>query len=134
MSRRRLGTAVVVAVAALGRGAAAQTPSLVDRIVAVVGTQPILASQLDEEIASAQAQGQQMPADSTGRAAVRRRILNNLVETELLVQQAERDTSVKVTEQEVQEAVEQTVRNVRNRFASEQEFQSQLKLAAFGGI
>jgi len=134
MSRRRLGTAVVVAVAALGRGAAAQTPFLVDRIVAVVGTQPILASQLDEEIASAQAQGQQMPTDSAGRAAVRRRILNNLVETELLVQQAERDTSVKVTEQEVQEAVEQTVRNVRNRFASEQEFQSQLKLAAFGGI
>jgi peptidyl-prolyl cis-trans isomerase SurA len=65
---------------------------------------------------------------------MRRRILNNLVETELLVQQAERDTSVKVSEQEVQEAVEQTVKNVRNRFASEQEFQSQLKLAAFGGV
>jgi len=132
--RRRLGTAVVVVLAAVARAATAQAPFLVDRIVAVVGTQPILASQLDEEIASAQAQGQQMPTDSAGRAAVRRRILNNLVETELLVQQAERDTSVKVTEQEVQEAVEQTVRNVRNRFASEQEFQSQLKLAAFGGI
>jgi peptidyl-prolyl cis-trans isomerase SurA len=120
--------------AAAPRAAMAQAPILVDRIVAVVGAQPILSSQLDEEIASAQAQGQQLPSDSAGRAAVRRRILNNLVETELLVQQAERDTSVKVTEQEVQEAVEQTVKNVRNRFASEQEFQSQLKLAAFGGV
>jgi peptidyl-prolyl cis-trans isomerase SurA len=134
MRQRRLGAAVLVAMAAAPCAAMAQVPILVDRIVAVVGTQPILASQLDEEIASAQAQGQQLPSDSAGRAAVRRRILNNLVETELLVQQAERDTSVKVTEQEVHEAVEQTVKNVRNRFASEQEFQSQLKLAAFGGV
>ena len=134
MSRRPFGAAVLFALATVARAAMAQAPILVDRIVAVVGTQPILASQLDEEIASAQAQGQQLPADSAGRAGMRRRILNNLVETELLVQQAERDTSVKVTEQEVQEAVEQTVRNVRNRFASEQEFQSQLKQAAFGGI
>jgi peptidyl-prolyl cis-trans isomerase SurA len=134
MSRRSIGLALLAVVAAAPRPARAQGPILVDRIVAVVGTQPILSSQLDEEIASAQAQGQQVPTDSAARAAMRRRILNNLVETELLVQQAERDTSVKVTEQEVQEAVEQTVKNVRNRFASEQEFQSQLKLAAFGGI
>ncbi len=134
MTRRALGVTLLVAVAAAPRAAVAQAPILVDRIVAVVGQQPILSSQLDEEIASAQAQGQQLPTDSAGRAATRRRILNSLVETELLVQQAERDTSVKVTEQEVQEAVEQTVKNVRNRFASEQEFQSQLKLAAFGGV
>lgn len=106
----------------------------VDRIVAVVGTQPILASQVEEELAQAQAAGQAVPQDSAGRAALRRRILNNLVETELLVQQAEHDTTVKVTEQEVQEAVEQTVRNVRGRFASETEFQDQLRLAAFGGV
>lgn len=133
MIRRALGVALLVALAA-APAAGAQAPILVDRIVAVVGSQPILSSQLDEEIASAQAQGQQLPTDSAGRAAMRRRILNSLVETELLVQQAERDTSVKVTEQEVQEAVEQTVKNVRNRFASEQEFQNQLKLAAFGGV
>lgn len=131
---RHVGGALLVALVAAPRVALAQAPVLVDRIVAVVGTQPILWSQLDEEIASAQAQGQTLPSDSAGRIAMRRRILNNLVETELLVQQAERDTSVKVTEQEVQEAVEQTVKNVRNRFASEQEFQSQLKLAAFGGV
>lgn len=134
MRRRTLAGALFVAVAATPPGARAQGPIMVDRIVAIVGTQPILWSQLDEEIASAQAQGQTLPSDSAGRLAMRRRILNNLVETELLVQQAERDTSVKVTEQEVQEAVEQTVKNVRNRFTSEQEFQNQLKLAAFGGV
>ena len=114
--------------------ARAQDTLSVDRIVAVVGRQPILASQLDEQLAQAQAQGQVLPEDSAGRAALRRRILNSLVETELLVQQAEQDTTVKVTEQEVQDAVEQTVRNVRSRFASETEFQQQLRLAAFGGV
>lgn len=114
--------------------ARAQNTVPVDRIVAVVGTTPILASQLEEELAQAQAAGQAIPQDSAGRAALRRRILSTLVETELLVQQAEHDTTVKVTEQEVQDAVEQTVRNVRGRFASETEFQQQLRLAAFGGV
>ena len=114
--------------------ARAQNTVPVDRIVAVVGTTPILASQLDEELAQAQAAGQAIPQDSAGRAALRRRLLSTLVETELLVQQAEHDTTVKVTEQEVQDAVEQTVRNVRGRFASETEFQQQLRLAAFGGV
>lgn len=125
---------VVALGAALAPVARAQNTVPVDRIVAVVGSQPILSSQLEEELAQAQASGQTLPQDSAGRAALRRRILNNLVETELLVQQAEHDTTVKVTEQEVQDAVEQTVRNVRGRFASETEFQQQLRLAAFGGV
>jgi peptidyl-prolyl cis-trans isomerase SurA len=47
------------------------------------------------------------------------------------VQEADRDTTIKVTEQEVQEAVEQTVQNVRKQFASIAEFQSQLRAAGF---
>lgn len=130
----RLAILAVLLGAAVAPVARAQHAVPVDRIVAVVGTQPILASQLEEELAQAQASGQAMPQDSAGRAALRRRILNNLVETELLVQQAQQDTTVKVTEQEVQDAVEQTVRNVRGRFTSETEFQQQLRLAAFGGV
>jgi hypothetical protein len=54
-----------------------------------------------------------------------------MVDDELLVQEARRDTSVRVTEQEVQDAVEQSVQNVRRGFASETEFQSQLRAAGF---
>ncbi len=111
----------------------AQEPIPIDRIVAIVGTQPILSSQLEEELAQAQATGQPLPQDSAGRTALRRRILASLVDMELMVQQAQRDTTVKVTEQEVQEAVEATVRNVRSRFPSETEYQRQLRLAGFGG-
>jgi peptidyl-prolyl cis-trans isomerase SurA len=130
-----LGFLLALALAYAGASpepARAQAPVTVDRIVAVVGSRPILASQLEEEMAQAATAGQVLPQDSAGRAALRRRILTSLIDMELLVQQAERDTTVKVTDQEVQEAVEQTVKNVRGRFASEIELQRQLRLAGFG--
>jgi peptidyl-prolyl cis-trans isomerase SurA len=112
--------------------AAAQQP--VDRIVAIVGTRPILASQVEEEYVQAQAQGQPIPPDSAGRVAMRRDILDHLVELELLVQQAQRDTTIKITEQEVLDQVEQTYQNVRKQFPTEAEFRDQIKQARFGSV
>src|SRR5947199_8975582 len=127
--------AVLAAVSPWGTPAAAQgraaTDRPVDRIVAVVGTKPILASQVEEQLVLAQSQGAKVPADSAGRDAARRQILSQMVDEELLVQQAERDTTLKVTDQEVQDAVEQTVQNVRKQFTSIPEFQSQLRAAGF---
>src|SRR2546426_896868 len=127
--------AVRAAVSPWGTPAAAQgraaTDRSVDRIVAVVGTRPILASQVEEQLVLAQSQGQKVPEDSAGRDAARRQVLSQMVDEELLVQQAERDTTIKVTDQEVQDAVEQTVQNVRKQFASITEFQSQLRAAGF---
>src|SRR5437016_9349314 len=114
--------------AAQGRAA---TDRPVDRIVAVVGTKPILASQVEEQLVLAQSQGAKVPADSAGRDAARRQILSQMVDEELLVQQAERDTTIKVTDQEVQDAVEQTVQNVRKQFTSIPELQAQLRAAGF---
>ncbi|HWC74436.1 MAG TPA: peptidylprolyl isomerase [Gemmatimonadales bacterium] len=122
----------LLAVCVFASAAAAQQP--IDRIVAVVGTRPILASQVEEEMIQAQAQGQQLPPDSAGRDAMRRQILDHLVELELLVQQAERDTSIKITDQEVLDQVEQTYQNVRKQFASEPEFRDQIKQAHFGSV
>jgi peptidyl-prolyl cis-trans isomerase SurA len=136
--RPRGATVIVLAWAALGRGAprvAAQgrsaTARAVDRVVAVVGTKPILASQVEEQLVLAQSQGSKIPEDSAGRDAARRQILSQMVDEELLVQQAERDTTIKVTDQEVQDAVEQTVQNVRKQFTSITEFQAQLRAAGF---
>jgi len=103
----------------------------VDRIVAIVGSKPILASQVEEQLVLAQAQGLKMPTDSAGRDAVRRQVLSQMVDEELIVQQAERDTTIKVTDQEVQDQVEQTVQNVRKQFGSTADFQEQLRAAQF---
>jgi peptidyl-prolyl cis-trans isomerase SurA len=120
------------AMPAIGRAQTGPRGQIVDRIVAVVGTTPIMASQVEEQLALIQSQGQQVPADSAGRAALRRQILTQMVEEELLVQQAQRDTNIKVTDREVLDQVEQTVQNVRKQFASGAEFQAQLRAAGFG--
>src|SRR4029077_12149325 len=104
------------------------------RIVALSGTRPILASQIDEEMVQQQAQGQPLPTDSAGLATLRRQILDRLVEVEILVQQAERDTSIKVTDQEVLDQVEQTYQNVRKQFTSENDFRDQIRQARFGSV
>src|SRR5207244_6215293 len=124
------GLAALVGPLAAAQGRAA-TDRPVDRIVAVVGTKPILASQVEEQLVLAQSQGAKMPEDSAGRDAARRQILSQMVDEELIVQQAERDTTIKVTEQEVQDAVEQTVQNVRKQFTSITEFKAQLRAAGF---
>src|SRR2546427_10477593 len=68
--------AVLAAVSPWGTPAAAQgraaTDRPVDRIVAVVGPKPILASQVEEQLVLAQSQGAKVPADSAGGGPPRR--------------------------------------------------------------
>ena len=132
----RLLLALLAACAVTREGAAAlqPTPQTLDRIVAIVGTRPILASQIEEEMVQAQAQGQPLPSDSAGRMTMRRQILDRIIELELLVQQAQRDTSIKVTDQEVLDQVEQTYQNVRKQFRAETEFRDQIRQARFGSV
>lgn len=131
---RRLVVALLVALApaasALGQGGA----RLVDRVVAVVGSRPILASQVEERIILLQAQGQTIPEDSVARAALARGILEEMVDEELMVVAAEHDTAIKVTDQEIQAQVEQNVKNVRSQFASEPDFQAEIRRAGFASV
>src|SRR5260370_40045413 len=82
----------------------------------------------------AQAQGQTIPTASVGRQTMRRQVLDRLVELELLVQQAQRDTTIKVTDQEVLDQVEQTYQNVRKQFTTENDFRDQIRQARFGSV
>ena len=62
---------------------------------------------------------------------MRRQILDNIIDEELLVQQATRDTSIRLTEQEIQDQVEKTVQNVRKQFTNQLDFETQLRAAGF---
>jgi peptidyl-prolyl cis-trans isomerase SurA len=120
----------------LGAAASASAqaePIVVDRVIAVVGNRPILASQVDEEVFTRQAQGIKLPeSDSAGMHALRTQILNDLIDQELLVQEALRDTTVKVTDQDVAGRVEQQVKRVRQGFTSEVDYRNELRKAGFG--
>src|SRR4051812_16880794 len=65
----------------------------VDRIVAVVGARPILYSRLQEEINIRRSvQKADIPTDSVQLVGLLKEILNQLVDEELMVQAAQRDT------------------------------------------
>src|SRR3982750_1109749 len=107
------------------------TTFVVDRVVAVVGNRPVLASQVDEEIFSRQSQGAKLPTDPKGLQSIRQDIVSSIVDEELLVQQAQRDTAIKVTDEEVASGVEEQVRKVRSNFTSEVDYVSELRKAGF---
>lgn len=107
------------------------TTVVVDRVVAVVGNRPVLASQVDEEVFSRQSQGQRLPTDPDSLEAIRKQVVASIVDEELLVLQAQRDTSIKVTDQEIADGVEQQVQKVRANFTSEVDYKSELRKAGF---
>lgn len=129
-----------ITLAATTRGAAQQTPappraaSLVglDSIVAVVGTTPILMSDLLDAINQRRAAGMEMPNDSAGQLKMAREILDGLIDEEVLVQRARADTGVTVDEADILNSVEQEMKRQRSRFASDAEFATALRQSGFG--
>jgi len=113
---------------------AQERPQTVDRVVAVVGDRPILLSEVEEQLLVYQSGGQQLPTDSAARQALRRQALEQMIDEEVLYQRARQDTTIVVTDADVQGAVENQVRQVRAQFASDAEFRGQIAAAGFGTV
>lgn len=111
--------------------AGAQEAEVLDRVVAVVGNRPILSSQIDEQLLVRFPNGQGLPTDPKDLQSVRKGILDELISDELLLQQAKQDTTVKVTDEDVNAAVEASVKSVRGRYPSDDDFRRDLQAAGF---
>lgn len=133
IGKQLLGVAMLAVAATASAVAQVGSDSLVtvDRIVAVVGSKPITASRVQEEVNVIRQQGSTVPTDSAELVVFRREVLDRIVEQELLVQSALRDTLVAVSEQEVQQAVEGGLREIRDQFPSELEYVRELRKAGF---
>lgn len=132
MLRRILGAAALLAVVAAPLTAQEVADQTIDRIVAVVGSAAITRSQVDEELFARQGAGMlRLPEDPVLLAQIRRQIVDTLVAEELLYQEALRDTTVKVTAQEVSDAVDKVMRDSRRAIAVDQDFQRELRAAGF---
>lgn len=103
----------------------------VDRVVAIVGDQPILYSELRDEVLTRRAQGMEIPNDSAGVAKLEATVLNEMIDAELLVQKAKVE-KVEVSEEDLERTMDQRLKEIRSRFGSEAEFRSELKKAGFG--
>lgn len=119
--------ALVVAVLAAPAGAAAQdtAPYPIDRIAAIVGEVAIPISRVEEQLLLMRRQ-QQIPDDSAALDQIRLQLLNRIIEDELVMQAADRDTAVSVTDEQIQQAVDERVRAAREGL-SQEEYERQLR-------
>ncbi|HET8633190.1 MAG TPA: peptidylprolyl isomerase [Gemmatimonadales bacterium] len=111
------------------------TTFVVDRIVAVVGNEPILQSQVDEQVFTVLSGNPNLKlGTATDTARMRAQVRDQMINEELMVQAARRDTAVKVTDQDVNAAVDQLYKQARGRFSSEVDFQRELHQAGFASV
>jgi peptidyl-prolyl cis-trans isomerase SurA len=103
----------------------------VDRVVAVVGSQVVLWSDVMNSINQQRAAGLQLPPDSAGQAALAKDALNALVDEEILVQKAHL-MKIEVTPDEVNRSVDDQARRVRQQFQTDEEYRTELRNAGFG--
>lgn len=132
---RAVEIALVPLIAATGVSAQQDTTfTEVDRIAAVVGETAIPMSRVLEEVNTRRQQGWQVPNDSAGFQQFLRSVLNDVIDQELLYQAAQRDTMVVVSEQDVQSAVDRAMSQVRSSYASQLDFERDLRTVGFGTI
>ena len=103
----------------------------VDQIVAIVGDKAILYSNVIEAVNARRAQGMKLPPDSAGQAAMMRRVVDELIDEEVLVQKAKGEKVV-VADADIATGVESQIKRVRSQFQNEEEFRAELKKAGFG--
>lgn len=129
----RLAIIALVVTPALSGGAQARpAPQATDGIVAIVGTHPILWTEVLEVIGQQRAQGRELPQDSAGASQFAKDVLEQLIDEQVLLQRATGDTSITVADADLAETVNRQIGQIRTQFPSEQEFLRQLRQAGFG--
>src|SRR5712691_11737502 len=97
-----------------------------DRIVAVVGDQPITQFDIEERLlAMRQQPGFKAPTTEAEYNKAAFEIVNQLIDEELLVQKATA-LKVEVQDRDLTANVDRQVRDIRSRFSSDAEFRSEL--------
>ncbi len=88
---------------------------IVDQIIAVVGGNIILKSEIEEMFKQYQAQGM------TSEGDMRCEILENLLVEKLMVAEAELDTNIIVTDNQINQSIEERIRNYVQHLGSEKQ-------------
>lgn len=131
----RLALISVVTLPAFGQQGAAPAPRElpVDKIIAVVGTKPIMWSEVQEYINFQRQQGTTIPDDSAKFVVYARGVISDLVDQEVLIATA-KQYKIEVTDAEVTPAVETEMKRIRDQFKTEQEYRDALKNEGFGTV
>jgi peptidyl-prolyl cis-trans isomerase SurA len=124
-----LATALLLTVSAAPLAAQQTVP--LDRIVAVVGDQPITRYDLEQRMLQDQQRGVKPPTDSASLHAYELQTLNMMVDEELLLQKA-KELKIEVPDNDLNTAVDRQIKDIKSRFPSDAEFRSELSKAGLG--
>jgi peptidyl-prolyl cis-trans isomerase SurA len=104
----------------------------IDRVVAIVGDQPVLWTDVLTTINQRRAQGAlQVPTDTAQQTALARSVLGELVDEEILVQKA-KEMKLEVTDADITSAADRQIKSVRAQFKSDDEYRTELRNAGLG--
>jgi peptidyl-prolyl cis-trans isomerase SurA len=98
----------------------------VEGVTAVVGDEIILKSELDEQIAFYLMQAQINPSDTTKVNEVKKEILGKMIDAKVIVNEA-RKRELTISKQELDQAVEDAVKEVKTRMGSEERFKQEME-------
>jgi peptidyl-prolyl cis-trans isomerase SurA len=124
MMRRSHLLVICLAVLALGFAGSAsaqispipgEDPTLADRVAAVVGDSIILVSDLQRELLRMEVSNEPVPTDPDERREVMREVLDRLIDLQLILQAAARDTTLLPPPDLIEERVDAAIQDVETR-------------------
>ena len=123
MTRRVLTAALAAGLLVCGGGS--RLAPAAERIAAVVNKEAILASDVDEQTRDAAQRMNVDPSDSSAYNRLRGEVLNQLIEKQVLLTEANRE-GLTVTDAEVSQAVDREIQGLKQRIGSESDYQAAL--------
>lgn len=122
MIKRARGIIVLIALLAVPASA-----EILDRVVAVVDKEIILQSELETQLQMYAMQARLQFTSQAQKDSLASALLDKMIEDKVLLVQAERDTSISITNKEVEEALTNQIERLKSQFPSEEAFLSQLR-------
>lgn len=98
----------------------------IERIIAVVGLEPIMASELAAQIQLYIIQTNERPQDQEELEQLQNNILNQMISERLFLIEARKDTLIRVTPEEIDNALEEQIARVASQFDNEEAFLDQI--------
>ena len=105
----------------------ANSQEILDRIIAVVGDKIILESELDFQVQLFTAQMGKRPTSQRELDKLKKDLLDQMVNDKLILIQAEKDTLLEVTSDEVDRALEGHLSEIKSQFPSDEAFKRELE-------
>jgi peptidyl-prolyl cis-trans isomerase SurA len=121
----------VVLLALIAVSATANAWEALDKIVAVVGDRVILASELQFQMEMYESQAAEQLKTPEQRDQFKVELLRQMINDRLILIRAKEDTSIVVTDKQVDEALDTRLDELRNRYRSSEEFENQLSAEGY---